>query len=130
MKKCTRCGRYRIKNPEHDLCYDCWSEQEDNDETISKEEHFEDNLTFGETHTVYIMFYGNNENKIGYSKDLDSRIIEIKREYPNNKLVYFREFVTETDARRFEAWLKSLTQRELSKFISKFQDRIKKIECF
>ena len=48
--------------------------------------------------------------------------------YPTNRLVYFREFSNETQARRFEAWLKTLKERDLLKFISGFQDKIKKIE--
>ena len=82
-----------------------------------------------EIHTVYIMFYGDKE-KIGYTRDLNSRLIEIKRKYPGNKLVYFREFTKESEARRFEAWLKDLSKRELNKFVSLFQDKIKKVENF
>ncbi|MFH1365097.1 MAG: hypothetical protein ABIH28_00745 [archaeon] len=125
MKKCMKCGE-PVSNPTHDLCHDCWEEKEEEDEDLSHEDHFNNNLETNETHTVYIMFY-ETKNKIGYTRDLNSRIIEIKREYPNNKLVYFREFMTETEARRFEAWLKELHPRELNKFVSSFQDKIKKV---
>lgn len=37
-------------------------------------------------HCVYMKFYGTKE-KIGYTNDLNSRMIEIKRQYPDNKLV-------------------------------------------
>lgn len=94
---------------------------------FSPEDHFEDDLVYKEIHTVYIMFYQRKE-KIGYTKDLKSRLIEIKRKYPGNKLVYFREFSTESEARRFELWLKKLTKRELNKFISDFQDKIRRVE--
>lgn len=73
------------------------------------------------------MFYEDKE-KIGYTSDLNSRILEIKREFPKNEFVYFREFTKENEARRFEIWLKGLSSRELNKFISRFQDKIKKIK--
>ena len=76
------------------------------------------------------MFYGNKNKKIGYTKDLNSRLIEMKREYPNNKLVYFREFTDKTTGLRFEAWLKKLSDRKLNKFISIFQDKVRKIELY
>lgn len=74
------------------------------------------------------MLYGKDKQKIGYTRDLNSRIIEIKRKYPENKLVYFREFGNESTALRFEAWLKKLHDRQLNKFISAFQDKIRKVE--
>lgn len=127
MKKCIRCGGF-VRNENNDLCYSCWEEQETEDETTPHEEHFESNLDNNKINTVYVMFYGNNDNKVGYTKDLNSRIIEIKRRYPKNEFVYFREFVNESQARRFEKWLKELSERELIKFVSSFQDKIKKIK--
>ena len=127
MKKCIRCREKEVKSPDHDLCYECFQEQEEDDDDCAVEDHFEDNLETLRIHTTYIMFYGNN-NKIGYTNDLNSRIVEIKRDYSSNKLVYFREFTTETEARRFEAWLKKLSDRELNKFVASFQDKIRKIE--
>ena len=123
-----RCGK-PVSNLDHDLCYKCWTKKEKSDEKLSPKDRFESSLSDNKHYTVYIMFYQNKE-KIRYTNDLNSRFIEIKRKYPNNKLVYFREFMTETEARRFEAWLKELTQRELNKFISAFQDKIKKVETF
>ena len=121
-----KCGKYNVKNSTHDLCYSCFKKKESKDKKTSKEDHFEDNLASNEINTAYIMFYGNKE-KIGYTNDLNSRFIEIKRKYPENQLVYFREFTTESNARRFEAWLKKLSKRELSEFIVGFQDRVRKI---
>ncbi|MBI2581217.1 hypothetical protein HYV85_05445 [Candidatus Woesearchaeota archaeon] len=128
FKRCMQCKRYNVKNPNHDLCYDCWRDKEDADYTGPIENHFEDNLDFNEIPTVYVMFYGKDGKKIGYTEDLSSRLIEIKRAYPDNRLVYFREFVVETDARRFEYWLKGLSSREINKFVSGFQDKLKKVE--
>jgi len=130
MKKCIECRENYVSKSDHDLCYDCWSEKEEEDNGATTEEHFESSLDENTIFTVYVMLYGNNE-KIGYTKDLDSRIFEIKRQYPHNKLVYFREFVTETEARRFEAWLKKLAKsekRKLIKFITTFQNKVKKVE--
>ena len=127
MKRCIKCKVNFVSNPEHDLCRDCWEEKKEDDEDFSSEDHFEISLSEKRIHTVYIMFYENKE-KIGYTNDLNSRIIEIKREFPRNKLVYFREFSTETEARRFEKWLKDLNKRDLMKFISDFQDKIRKVE--
>lgn len=129
VKKCIRCGEYNVTNPNHDYCYDCWGELEEDEEDYAVEDSFEEDLEDNIIYTTYIMFYGDKE-KIGYTGDLNSRIIELKRKYPNNKLVYFREFVKESEARRFEAWLKTLSQRELMKFISTFQDKIKKVDFF
>jgi len=125
MKKCMQCKKFNVKNPDHDLCYECFKKLEIKGEKTAPEKLFEGNLD-NVVHTVYIMFYPGND-KIGYTNDLNSRIIEIKRDYPENKLVYFREFMTESEARRFEAWLKKLTNRDKCKFISAFQDKIKKI---
>jgi predicted GIY-YIG superfamily endonuclease len=126
MHCCIKCGK-PVKNPAHDLCFDCWDKNTEQEDSKRVEDHFEDNLGDNEIHTVYIMFYAEND-KIGYTKDLNSRLLEIKRKYPQNELVYFREFVKETEARRFEKWLKSLSERELHKFISGFQDKIKKVK--
>jgi len=126
IKKCIKC-REPVNNPNHDLCYDCFLDKEDEDSEFTAEEHFEFNLLENKNYIVYIMLYENKE-KIGYTNDLNSRIIEIKRQYPNNKLVYFREFSTESEARRFEAWLKTLSTREKTKFIAEFQNKINKIE--
>ena len=126
IKKCIKC-REPVNNHNHDLCYDCFLDKEDEDSEFTAEEHFEFNLLENKNYIVYIMLYENKE-KIGYTNDLNSRIIEIKRQYPNNKLVYFREFSTESEARRFEAWLKTLSTREKTKFISEFQNKINKIE--
>jgi predicted GIY-YIG superfamily endonuclease len=109
------------------LCYDCWIEKQEEDDELSNEEHFESNLETNEIHTVYIMFYEDKE-KIGYTRNLNSRLIEIKREFPNNQLVYFREFMNETEARRFEKWLKDLSKRDLMKFIADFQNKINNVK--
>jgi predicted GIY-YIG superfamily endonuclease len=126
QKKCMLCGS-SVKNKDHDLCYDCWTKKEEKEEGFTSEDHFEFSLLDNRIYTVYIMFYQDKE-KIGYTNDLNSRIIEIKRKYPGNKLVYFREFSTETEARRFEVWLKKLSKRELIKFIAGFQDKFKKVD--
>ena len=127
MKKCIKCGKHTIKNQNHDLCYDCWQEKEKGDFKVSEEESFEDSLGSYKIHTVYIMSYGINKYKVGYTNDLNSRIFELKSKYPRNKLIYFREFVRETEARRFEAWLKGKNNRELHKFITSFQDKVNKL---
>lgn len=85
-------------------------------------------LLFNRIFTVYVMFYDTDKVKIGYTNDLNARLIELKREYPKNKLTYFREFVHQTEARQFEAWLKTLSKRDLNKFVATFQDKIKKVE--
>jgi predicted GIY-YIG superfamily endonuclease len=121
------CGKMTVTNLTHDLCYKCWQVREGEDDLTSEEEHFEGNLDSNKIHTAYIMFYGSTE-KIGYTNDLNSRIIEIKRKYPNNQLVYFREFTSESQARRFEAWLKKLSTRELTKFVAVFQDKLRKVK--
>ena len=122
------CKEYRVKNPTHDICYDCFKDKEEHEEDYNPEDHFEENLTSKEIYTTYIMFYSDNQEKIGYTKDLNSRIFELKRQYPNNKLVYFREFIRETEARRYEAWLKELSKRELIMLISAFHDKVKKLD--
>jgi len=128
MKKCMKCGKYNVKNPNHDLCHDCWEDKEEEEEESSVEDSFEEDLEEDRIYTVYVMFYDFNKEKIGYTVDLNSRIMELKRAYPNNRFVYFREFVRESEARRFEAWLKELSKRELMKFVSKFQDKARKVE--
>ena len=127
MKECIKCKEESVSNPKHDYCYHCFTELEYKEDEQTAEDSFEEDLGENRIYTTYIMFYGNKE-KIGYTADLNPRIMELKRKYPDNKLVYFREFVTESEARRFEAWLKELSYRELIKFISTFQDKIKKIE--
>ena len=130
MKKCMNfsdCGG-EVSNPAHDFCYECFlTRKEREDENYSPKDSFEENINDDRTHSVYIMFY-ENKNKIGYTSDLNSRVLEIKREFPKNEFVYFREFTKESEARRFEAWLKGLSERELNKFVSRFQDKIKKIK--
>ncbi len=129
MKKCIRCKKNYVSNNKHDLCYSCFKKQQKEDSKLNTEDHFEMGLLMNEVYTVYIMFYG-RKDKIGYTNDLNSRLIEIKRKYPENKLVYFREFSKQSEARVFEAWLKKLTNRELMKFVSNFQDKIKKVKSF
>jgi predicted GIY-YIG superfamily endonuclease len=126
QKRCMQCGA-PVKNKDHDLCYNCWTEKEDEEGEFTAEDHFEFSLMENRIYTVYIMFYQDKE-KIGYTNDLNSRMIEIRRKYPGNRLVYFREFSTETEARRFEVWLKGLSKRDLNKFISGFQDKLKKVD--
>ena len=126
IKRCIKCGE-PVSNFNHDLCYDCFSDKEDEDAEFTAEDHFESNLLENKNYSVYIMLYENKE-KIGFTNDLNSRTIEIKRQYPNNKLVYFREFSTESEARRFEAWLKELSKREKTKFIAEFQNKLNRIE--
>lgn len=128
MKKCMGCGEYNISNSDHDYCYDCFQELEEGDLESSPEENFQLGLIERTVYTAYIMFYQKNKTKIGYTNDLNSRLIEIKRQFPENKLVYFREFSVESGARRFEAWLKGLSDRDLIKVISDFQDKLKKVE--
>jgi len=128
MKKCMRCGEYAVKNPNHDYCYECWEELEDDEFLESPEDSFEEDIHNGRIYTCYIMFYGKNKVKIGYTADLNSRIFELKRSYPNNKFVYFREFIRESEARRFEAYLKKKSDREIVRFVSRFQDKIKKVD--
>ena len=122
----SSCTGY-VNNSDHDYCYECFLEIEKKQDTSTSEDNFEENLNDDRTHTVYVMFY-EDKCKIGYTADLNSRILEIKREFPKNDFVYFREFTRENEARRFEAWLKKLSDRELNKFISRFQDKIKKIK--
>ncbi len=123
-----KCRKKYVSNPTHDYCFSCYSKQREEDEDTHPEDHFENNLDTNLIHTVYIMIYG-NKNKIGYTGDLHSRIFELKRKYPNNKLVYFREFMTETQARDFEVWLKKISKRELNKFITNFMTKINKLEA-
>ena len=115
-----------LEKEKHDYCYNCWLKLKEEEETNTPEGSFQEGLK-GLIYTTYIMFYEDKE-KIGYTKDFNSRMMEIKREFPDNKLVYFREFIKESEARLFEGWLKSLTQRNLMKFISTFQDKIKKVD--
>lgn len=127
MRKCLGCGKYKVKNSIHDYCYNCFKLQEEKDNHLTKEDHFEDNLVGKEIHCVYVMFYG-NKNKIGYTRELNSRILENKRKFPNNKFVYFREFTTKSEAMRYEAWLKELSERELNIFITEFHNKVKQLE--
>jgi predicted GIY-YIG superfamily endonuclease len=127
MKSCMCCRKNKVRSKNHDLCYSCYTKQKGSDNEKNNCDHFEENKTSKEIHTVYIMFYGDKE-KVGYTKDLNSRIIEIKRKFPDNKLVYFREFPNQTEAKDFELWLKKLKNRHLTRFISDFQDKIKKVE--
>lgn len=122
------CREVYVKNPNHDYCYNCFLELQDEEGEFTAEDSFEEDLFDNRIYTTYIMFYGDNKEKIGYTADLNSRIMEIKRKYPDNKLVYFREFTKESEARRFEAWLRQLSKREKMKFISTFQDKSRKIE--
>ena len=130
MKQCMNFSSCRgeVSNPIYDLCGKCFLKLSDFEKDISPEETFKENLNDDKTHNVYIMFYGENNDKVGYTAHLDSRVFELKRKYPNNELVYFREFTKQSEARRFEVYLKGLSERELSKFISRFQDKIKKIK--
>ena len=121
-----KCGREVIENPTHDYCYDCYKKLKNNENGASIKDSFEEDLD-NKIYTVYVMFYEDKE-KIGYTNDLNSRIIEIKREFPHNKLVYFREFIKESEAREFESWLKNLHKRMLMKFIAIFQDKLRKVE--
>ncbi len=125
MKKCMKCGN-PINKDIYDYCHICWLKLKEEEENNTPQESFQEDLK-GVIYTTYIMFYEDKE-KIGYTKDFNSRMMEIKREFPDNKLVYFREFIKESEARLFEGWLKSLTQRNLMKFISTFQDKIKKVD--
>jgi len=125
VKKCMKCGS-KVDNNKYDYCSNCFSKLRGDEKNSCSEDSFKEDLFDNRIYTVYVMFYGKKE-KIGYTADLNSRMIEIRRKYPDNKLVYFREFVKESDARRFEVWLKDLSKRGLMKFISSFQDKIAKV---
>ena len=129
MKNCSNCNN-EVSNPNHDLCWDCWDIMKLKESSDKPQDSFEENL-IGKIYTTYIMFYvkdGKSKEKIGYTDNLSARTMEIKREFPSNKLVYFREFTKETEARLFEAWLKKRTNREIIKFVSMFQDKAKKVD--
>ena len=131
MKKCLGCGRYNVKNPLFDYCRDCFEGIEISDEIIYPEQFFEIMLNSKEIPCVYIMLYGNGKRKIGYSRDFHRRMIDIKTKYPDNKLVFFRDFTRESDAPRFEVWLKRLEKKSdvaINKFISDFQNKLHRVE--
>lgn len=121
-RKCMRCKRNYVDNSIFDLCELCFYKQEKKDNSISSKEHFERELQTRKIHSVYIMIYG-DKYKIGYTNDLRCRILEIKASYPNNRLIYLREFTKESEARRFEVWLKKLSDRELLNVIMTFHDK-------
>ena len=127
MRKCLKCGKYEVKKPHYDWCYKCFHELEEKDKSTPVEENFEDNLKSNRIHTVYIMSYSGTKEKIGYTGNLPSRLIEIKQVYPDNKLVYFREFTSESQARRFAAWLRERGKRTRTNFVSTFQDKVRKV---
>ena len=127
MRRCMKCGEYNVSNSDHDFCRGCFSKVEKSDSKGRVEDSFKEDLVEGKIYTVYIMFYG-DKNKIGYTADLNARVFELKRQYENNKFVYFREFTSESEARRFEAWLKKLSARNLTRFVCSFQDKTRKIE--
>lgn len=128
-KNCLKCMNGKTTNGHYDLCPNCWNELRESENSMTDEDRFLHNLESGEVHTVYIMYYGNNEKtKIGYTKDLTSRLLEIKKKYPDNKLAYFREFSKESSARRYECWLKSKNDREQTRIAGIFLGRIKRID--
>jgi predicted GIY-YIG superfamily endonuclease len=126
-KKCLKCDKNTVKNIDHDYCYNCFRELEEEDKNTPCEEQFETNIKTKKIFTVYIMIYDIDKTKIGYTSDLNSRIIELNLKYPNNKFVYFREFTSESTAKRFEFWLKNKSKRTKMNLIIQFQDKIKKI---
>jgi predicted GIY-YIG superfamily endonuclease len=125
-KKCIKC-KENTKG-DYDLCNTCFFDIEKTENSLPLKEHFNRELKTSRTHTVYIMFFGEDNCKVGYTNDLNSRMIEIKRKYPANKLVYLREFSKESEARRFEVWLKNLNERELNRIISLFQDKVNRLD--
>lgn len=50
-KKCIECGA-PVRNKDHDLCYDCWTEREEDEEELSKEDHFDFSLLDNKIYTV------------------------------------------------------------------------------
>lgn len=132
MKQCMECKRYTVKNPDHDLCYSCWQELEEREEIddfiVPKEVNFSEVADSNRIHTTYILFYEKNKRKIGYTSDLNARLLENKEKYSNCKLVYFREFSKESEARRYEAWLKEQYERTVNRLIVAFQEKIRKVQ--
>jgi predicted GIY-YIG superfamily endonuclease len=126
MGKCMICRGY-VKNPDHDQCFKCFKKLQGKEKKIKTEDRFEDDLSLSKIFTTYIMGYGDKDYKIGYTNDLGSRMIEIKRRFPKNQLLYFREFIKESEARLFEAWLKKISDREIVMFIHRFQDKLSKV---
>ncbi len=127
MRRCLKCSLLKVENPENDLCPECLGERKGEEGPKPVGEHSEKGPSSRGIHTVYVIFQG-HDNKIGSTKDLDSRLLEIKRKHNGNKLVYFREFSNIAEAMGFEAWLKELSGSELNKLISEFQDKILKVE--
>ncbi len=128
MGPCTVCKKREVGNKNHDLCHGCWDTLEKKDKSVKPEKKFVNNLTSGDVHAVYVMFYGNRDRKIGYTKNLGVRLLQHRYEHPGNRLVYFREFPDESTARRFEAWLKELPERNLTKLVIAFQNSARQVE--
>ncbi len=126
-KRCIHCKINVVSKKEHDLCYDCWMAKKEIEGMYSPEDFFSRELSSNRGNIVYIMFYGKDKNKVGYTNDLNSRTIENIRLYPGNTLVYFREFIRETEARIFEKWLHSLSPREINNFVSRFHDKLRNV---
>lgn len=127
MRLCMDCKKNHVSDPKHDFCEICWAAKKVIDDITPTDETFRRALYSAKIFTVYIMLYG-VDYKIGFTNDLNSRILEIKQKYPENKLVYFREFTHETHARKFELWLKDLSERHLNKFITRFQDKLRRVD--
>jgi hypothetical protein len=123
-KLCTVCGEKYVSNPDHELCNDCWLEKED--EEFRKHE-METGDDLKEVNTVYIFFQSERLLEIGNCPDLDKKTEEMKTKFPMSKLVYFRDFIKEFDAKRYAVWLKTLSPPELDAFLEEFKKRLRKL---
>lgn len=125
----------KVNSKEDDLCRDCWKELtvSDSKKSFSK---VMDEAIANKTHSVYMMYYEDDreeeENrvklKVGYSQKLNARVTRLLSQFRKNRLVYFREFTKESDARLFEKYLKRLDAEEQAGIISDFQDKVKRVQ--
>ncbi len=125
-RDCLICGK-TVTKLNHDHCYACFSRLVKDEEMKPSEHYFIESIDQSKIHTVYVMSYG-QKYKVGYTHEINSRLAKIKMQYPNNKLIYFREFSKESEARRYEVWFKELSEHKKLKIITQFQDKLRKVE--
>ena len=56
---------------------------------------------------VYVLKnHSNGDLYIGYTKDLERRLLEHRRKFPKDEAIYYEAYVTDSDARERERKLK------------------------
>lgn len=122
-KLCVICKQNYVSQPEFDMCFECWQNHEEEGFSKRKEVFFKDG--FSNSHIVFMT--NQKKERFGITKNIDTALLNLNKKFPLLKLVFFRKFVKEYDAKKFLAWLNNLSEIELKTFLENYRKILRKL---